>query len=82
LILKGGIYPVAVWYWRGACGAYSRSRRSRNDYMMELVSFSQLSVLIQPGVMLLVGFICSRLIPGLQTGFYMLHSAYNFSSSF
>lgn len=55
-------------------GAYSRSRRSRNDYMMELVSFSQLSVLIQPGVMLLVGFICSRLIPGLQNRF--LHVAF------
>ncbi len=55
-------------------GAYSRSKRSRQDYIMELVSFSQLSVLIQPGVMLLVGFICSHLIPGRQNRF--LHVAF------
>ena len=55
-------------------GAYGRSKRSRNDYIMELVSFSQLSILIQPGIMLLVGFIGSKLMPEMQNGF--IHVAF------
>ena len=55
-------------------GAYSRSKRSRNDYIMELVSFSQLSILIQPGIMLLVGFIAGKLMPEMQNRF--IHVAF------
>jgi sterol desaturase/sphingolipid hydroxylase (fatty acid hydroxylase superfamily) len=47
-------------------GAYRGSRRSLNDYLTELFSFSQLSALIQPGILLVAAMICHHLIPSYR----------------
>ena len=38
-------------------GAYSNAKRNLNDYITELVSFPQVTVLIQPGILLVVIFL-------------------------
>jgi sterol desaturase/sphingolipid hydroxylase (fatty acid hydroxylase superfamily) len=50
-------------------GAYRRSKRTRNDYITELVSFSQLTVLIQPAVILGTGLLLGHFFPTYENRF-------------
>lgn len=47
-------------------GAYKTSKKNWQDYLAEVVSFSQLTLLIQPGVLLLVGFAGRKFFPEAQ----------------
>jgi sterol desaturase/sphingolipid hydroxylase (fatty acid hydroxylase superfamily) len=47
-------------------GAYQHSKRTKWDYLTELVSFTQLSILIQPGIVLFVGWLGHSFFPQLS----------------
>ncbi len=59
-------------------GAYKNSRRTWQDYIMELVSFPQLTILIQPGVLLLVGFLGRKFLPEMEAKFESVAYGYQF----
>ena len=59
-------------------GAYKNSKRTWQDYVMELVSFPQLTVLIQPGVLLLVLFIGKSFFPAFEGRFFDLSYGWQF----
>lgn len=47
-------------------GTFKRSKRTFQDYISELVSFSQLTILIQPGIILLVSWLGLKVFPELE----------------
>ena len=59
-------------------GAYKNSRRTRHDYMTELVSFPQLTVLIQPGILLIVIFTGRSLFPEMEEQFASVAYGFQF----
>ncbi len=59
-------------------GAYKNSRRTRHDYMTELVSFPQLTVLIQPGILLIVIFMGRSLFPEMEEQFASVAYGFQF----
>ncbi|MCX6197861.1 MAG: sterol desaturase family protein [Bacteroidetes bacterium] len=59
-------------------GAYKNSRRTRHDYMTELVSFPQLTVLIQPGILLFVIFMGRKLFPEMEEQFASVAYGFQF----
>ena len=50
-------------------GSYKNSKRTWHDYLAELVSFPQLTILIQPGVILLVGILGRQFFPDMENKF-------------
>ncbi len=59
-------------------GAYKNSKRTWQDYLAELVSFPQLTILIQPGILLLVGFLGREYFPDQEGIFASVAFGYQF----
>lgn len=59
-------------------GAYKNSKRTLHDYLIEVVSFPQLTVLIQPGILLLVIFIGRKLFPEMEEQFASVAYGFQF----
>lgn len=59
-------------------GAYKNSKRTLHDYLIELVSFPQLTVLIQPGILLFVIFMGRKLFPGMEEQFASVAYGFQF----
>ncbi len=59
-------------------GSYKNSKRTWHDYLAELVSFPQLTILIQPGVILLVGFWGRHFFPELENKFIVVAYGFQF----
>lgn len=59
-------------------GAYKNSKRILHDYLIEVVSFPQLTVLIQPGILLLVIFIGRKLFPEMEEQFASVAYGFQF----
>ncbi len=59
-------------------GAYKNSKRTLHDYLIELVSFPQLTVLIQPGILLFVIFLGRKLFPEMEEQFASVAYGFQF----
>ena len=59
-------------------GAYKNSKRTWQDYLAELVSFPQLTILIQPGILLLIGFLGREYFPDQEGIFASVAFGYQF----
>lgn len=59
-------------------GAYKNSNRTLHDYLIELVSFPQLTVLIQPGILVFVIFIGRKLFPEMEEQFASVAYGFQF----
>lgn len=59
-------------------GAYKKGNRTRNDYATELFGFINLTIFIQPGVLLLVAFLGRRFFPELEGRFVSLAAGWQF----
>lgn len=59
-------------------GAYSNKKRTWHDYITELVSFPQLTILIQPGVLLFVGFAGRKFFPAWEYKYAATAYVYQF----
>jgi sterol desaturase/sphingolipid hydroxylase (fatty acid hydroxylase superfamily) len=59
-------------------GVYKNAKRNRNDYLAEWVSFFQLTVLVQPAILLLVAFIGRTLFPQAEGLYANIGGGYQF----
>lgn len=59
-------------------GVYKNSKRNRNDYLAEWVSFFQLTVLVQPAILLLVAFVGRTLFPQAEGMYANIGGGYQF----
>ncbi|HLP50088.1 MAG TPA: sterol desaturase family protein [Chitinophagales bacterium] len=59
-------------------GAYKNSKRNWNDYLAEIVSFSQLTILVQPAILLLVAFVGRSFFPAAEGKFAGIGGGYQF----
>ena len=59
-------------------GAYKKGPRTWNDYATEIFGFTNLTILIQPGVLLLVAFLGRKFYPALEGRFVDLAAGWQF----
>ena len=59
-------------------GAYKNTKRNLHDYITELVSFPMVTVLIQPGVIVFVGFMGRMFFPAFENNFASIEPTYQF----
>jgi sterol desaturase/sphingolipid hydroxylase (fatty acid hydroxylase superfamily) len=60
-------------------GSYNNSKRSWDDYITELVSFPQLTILIQPGILILVSFLGRQYFPSFENKFASVAYGFQFA---
>ncbi len=60
-------------------GAYKKGKRNRNDYATEVFGFTNLTIFIQPGVLLLVAFLGRKFFPGLEGRYAGLAGIWQFA---